>query len=211
METAGCPFVGSGHGSGNAAVFPERNAAKYPVEIAANAENADAGNTGAVTWTKTEDDGLVWTLYDNGALTISGTGAMRDYAYNDKSPVYGNANITSLVIEDGVTRIGKNMCWGCSGLVDVMIPDSVTEIGSFFICLLQQFARRYNSGKCRYHRNFCLSKLHEFGACDNPKQCKKYRNFRISDVYGLNKHHNSGECYGYRGRCIYMVQQFSQR
>ena len=31
VETAGCPFVGSGHGSGNAAVFSERHFAKYPV------------------------------------------------------------------------------------------------------------------------------------------------------------------------------------
>lgn len=121
--------------AGTLLYFPSGTLQNIRWEIAANAENADAGNTGAVTWTKTEDDGLVWTLYDNGALTISGTGAMRDYAYNDKSPVYGNANITSLVIEDGVTRIGKNMCWGCSGLVDVMIPDSITEIGSFsFAC-----------------------------------------------------------------------------
>ena len=31
METAGCPFVGSGHGGGNAAVLPDRYPAKYLV------------------------------------------------------------------------------------------------------------------------------------------------------------------------------------
>ena len=31
MGTAGCPFVGSSHGGGNAAVLPDRYPAKYLV------------------------------------------------------------------------------------------------------------------------------------------------------------------------------------
>ena len=58
---------------------------------------ASAEETGTVTWTETEDDNLVWTLYDNGTLTISGTGAMKDYSYDDNddnpSPAYKNLGV----------------------------------------------------------------------------------------------------------------------
>ena len=40
---------------------------------------ASAEYVGTVTWTKTELDGLTWTLYEDGTLNISGTGAMKDY------------------------------------------------------------------------------------------------------------------------------------
>ena len=56
---------------------------------------ASAEETGAVTWTKIEDDNLVWTLYDNGTLTISGKGAMKDYFHD--SPAYGNSKIKKVV------------------------------------------------------------------------------------------------------------------
>ena len=55
---------------------------------------ASAEETGAVTWTKIEDDGLTWTLYDNGTLTISGSGAMKDYSHD--SPAYSNSKIKKL-------------------------------------------------------------------------------------------------------------------
>ena len=35
--------------------------------------SASADETSAVTWTKTESDGLTWTLDADGTLTISGT------------------------------------------------------------------------------------------------------------------------------------------
>ncbi len=58
---------------------------------------ASAEDAGAVTWTKIEDDNLVWTLYDNGTLTISGKGAMKDYSYDDNddnpSPAYKNLDV----------------------------------------------------------------------------------------------------------------------
>ena len=92
--------------AGTLLYFPSGTLQNIRWEIAANAENADAGNTGSVTWTKTEDDGLVWTLYDNGTLTISGEGAMKNY-YNNSPATQKKDNIKKVVIEDGVTSIGN--------------------------------------------------------------------------------------------------------
>ena len=51
---------------------------------------------------------LTWSM-DNGVLTISGEGAMSDWASVEETPWYADMeDITSIVIEDGVTSIGKN-------------------------------------------------------------------------------------------------------
>lgn len=69
-------------------------------------------------------------------LTISGSGAMNDYSsYSGKydSPWWtGNyyKSIQTVVIENGVTSIGKSAFSGCLNLTSVTIPSSVTDIGS---------------------------------------------------------------------------------
>ena len=78
------------------------------------------------------EDNLTWTLYADGTLTISGTGAMKNYDYNDNpSPVYNNSNVKKVVIEDGVTSIGNSAFNECISLTSITIPDSVTSIGTY--------------------------------------------------------------------------------
>ena len=78
------------------------------------------------------EDNLTWKLDANGTLTISGTGAMKDYDYDSNpSPVYNNSDVKKIVIEDGVTSIGNFAFHSCSSLPSITIPDSVTSIGSY--------------------------------------------------------------------------------
>ena len=70
-------------------------------------------------------------------LTISGTGAMTDYPDPSERPWYSSVEeIETVIIEDGVTRIGNRAFFDCSGLTTVTIPASVTTIGdeAFFNC-----------------------------------------------------------------------------
>ena len=86
---------------------------------AATAESAAGAKSG-----KTGD--CTWSLDDNGTLTISGNGAMKDY-YSTESLPWGNT-IEKVIIKNGVTAIGNYTFDGCA-LKNVYIPDSVTSIG----------------------------------------------------------------------------------
>ena len=81
-----------------------------------------------------------WELYQDGTLYIKGSGAMSDYSIssdaNDTSfcsaPWYAShrSDIQTVILEDGITRIGEHAFTYCSAMHSVSIPDSVTEIGA---------------------------------------------------------------------------------
>ncbi len=100
--------------------------------LLANAEIIDTGICG---------DNLNWTLDENGCFSITGFGDMYDYntTYNTigidyyTTAPWGNyrTSIKTILIQDGVTRLGRAAFFGCTELVSVNIPDSVTTIGSY--------------------------------------------------------------------------------
>jgi hypothetical protein len=71
---------------------------------------------------KNEFSPVLWG-YDNGTqtLTISGTGAMADYNSDNQPWKDFRGDITSVVIEDGVTSIGNNAFKDCTSLTSVTI------------------------------------------------------------------------------------------
>ena len=76
-------------------------------------------------------DNLTWT-FDNGTLTISGTGEMKNYSgnLNQSAPWHSNIkSIKSVVIEKGVTNIGDYAFSWCNSLTSITIPNSVISIG----------------------------------------------------------------------------------
>ena len=79
-------------------------------------------------------DSVYWTLDEDGLLTISGTGRMWDYGYTDAGWQYAPwyyLNVTSVVIEEGITHIGDFAFYCCDTLTSVTIPNSVTSIGDW--------------------------------------------------------------------------------
>jgi len=81
-----------------------------------------------------EGDGtnLTWALTEDGTLTISGEGKMKDWASFRFVPWYSHTNfIKTVVIEDDVTTIGDYAFSFRSELTSVTIPDSVTSIGNY--------------------------------------------------------------------------------
>ena len=91
------------------------------------------------TWdiSQNGDGSVMATLSDDGTLTISGNGEMK--FWNSSYVVAWDSNrknIKNVIINNGVTSIGKYAFEGCSNLTSITIPNSVTSIGmsAFYYC-----------------------------------------------------------------------------
>ena len=88
----------------------------------------DSGSCGGWTVTYTY-------VESTGTLTISGVVSVKEYManYESSSDRPWNAycsSIKNVVINNGVTSIGKNAFYGCTGLTSVTIGNDVTSIGN---------------------------------------------------------------------------------
>ena len=73
---------------------------------------------------------VTWTLSCDSVLTISGTGAMKDWTTSTTIPWDSyKSSIKTVVINDGVTNIGGYAFYNCNNLTSVSIPNTVTTIG----------------------------------------------------------------------------------
>jgi hypothetical protein len=107
-----------------------------PVTALADGEPSVVGQG---TCGATEADNLTWTLTQDGVLTISGAGAMKDFSdIAGLAPwIEFDVQIISVVIEEGVTHIGDSAFSSMMGgqrtnladLADVTIADTVRTIG----------------------------------------------------------------------------------
>ena len=90
-------------------------------------------SVGGFCGTTGHESEVTWELAltsNSGVLTISGTGAMKDAAGEGMPWKDYVSNITTVIIENGVTSIGEDAFNGCSSLASVNIPASVTSIGN---------------------------------------------------------------------------------
>ena len=80
-------------------------------------------------------ENLTWGIDTDGTLTISGTGDMQDYdvvsendAWHTTAPWYAYSP-KKLVLEEGITHVGKSAFVGCGFTGELTIPKGVTDIG----------------------------------------------------------------------------------
>lgn len=74
-----------------------------------------------------------WILKD-GVLTITGTGPMKNFS---KDRPFREDLVRKLVIEEGITTIGNNICRDCENLITAELPSSLASVGenSFLNCV----------------------------------------------------------------------------
>lgn len=75
---------------------------------------------------------VMWSLAGDGVLTIYGAGAMIDYTASSAQPWYSyKADITKIVVEEGITYIGKLNFYGLTNAKSAVIADSVISTGTY--------------------------------------------------------------------------------
>ena len=132
-KTGNLTAVVNAVGPGNAtitAISEDGNArAKCTVTVT---YGGSCGKDDPATGDVDESQNVVWMLTGN-TLTISGTGAMADYAEASGQPWTAmHSDIKAIVIEDGVTSIGNYAFSLCEYVTSgVSIPASVTSIGNY--------------------------------------------------------------------------------
>lgn len=87
------------------------------IDEAPQSVGASSGTTGECNWS-----------LQNGVLTISGNGATADYDTALNKTPWGY-NIKKVIIESGVTAIGRSAFSGCHSLTEVQIAPTVVSIG----------------------------------------------------------------------------------
>lgn len=97
-------------------------ATEEPTEATTEPEITIGGSCGAnANWSFDENSGV---------LTISGSGPMDDFSEAPWYAKYRNS-ITTVIIQPGVTTIGKSAFASCRKITSVSIPSTVTKIGAF--------------------------------------------------------------------------------
>ena len=101
-----------------------------------NSETTDVDESKNVMWCISPDDPATTDIDESKVLTISGTGAMANYSGQDMPWLAYKDDITTVVIEAGVTSIGGRAFYSFTKLESVTIPASVTQIGdaAFYGC-----------------------------------------------------------------------------
>ncbi len=86
-----------------------------------------------MVWGASHPSGSTTVTVSGSTITISGEGAMANYANGSEiNSLWGTAisSATTLIVEDGVTHIGAYSFYGFKNLTSVTIPSSVTSIGA---------------------------------------------------------------------------------
>ncbi|WP_172794652.1 leucine-rich repeat protein [Acetivibrio ethanolgignens] len=76
-----------------------------------------------------EGDNLTWVIDNSGTLTISGQGEMVDEVYGIWYMSTESNLVKKIVIQSGVTSLGKCAFRNCKLATEITIPDTVTSIG----------------------------------------------------------------------------------
>ncbi|MBO5452775.1 MAG: leucine-rich repeat protein [Clostridia bacterium] len=74
---------------------------------------------------------ITWSLTDTGVLRVMGTGALPNYSSSNRPPWYElKSSITSVIVSEGITKIGNQAFAAATNLTTIDLPVSVTSIGT---------------------------------------------------------------------------------
>lgn len=113
----------------------EVSANEYPAEIEADKDlTVLSDSDDAVTYLAqgecgAQGDNIVWTMSEDGTLTITGSGEMANYTASTAPWKEYLSTIKSVAVGEGVTAIGDYSFKNCTVMTSASLASSVTEVG----------------------------------------------------------------------------------
>lgn len=111
-------------------------------------------------------DDLTWSFQD-GTLTVFGSGAMSDFAESTMAPWHSlRGEIRKLVLPEGLTHIGALAFYECTRLTVVDLPEGVVSIGAYAFARCQRLQlldlgkKLQSIGADAFHGCWALDGLH---------------------------------------------------
>lgn len=145
--------------------------------VTAFAQGESSGEVSGYCGAENGGKNLSWTLDNNGVLTITGNGAMKDYSGDSdawRPDWYGNRDgIRSVVLDDNITHIGNYAFDDCThiesvrytrynnGNAGIALPEKVTTIGD------HAFSRTGVKGTLELPKNLTAIGADAFYQCKN--------------------------------------------
>jgi hypothetical protein len=144
---------------------------------------------------------------ETGLLTISGSGAMYDYLDKTVSPFYGS-DVEEVIVEKGVTSVGKNaFCqnaalksvsvansvksigdyafYGCTGLTSIEIPNSVTNIGGYAFYNCEALASVEIPNSIKYINEYTFYACSSLKSIEIPNSVRGIREWAFNNCNSL--------------------------
>lgn len=86
--------------------------------------------TGDIVATGSLGQDIYYVHYSNGNVLVRGTGEMYNYDTDSNiSPLRGNNDIQSVVVDEGVTSVGEYVFGNCQNMKNITLPTTLTSIG----------------------------------------------------------------------------------
>ncbi|MBQ5969682.1 MAG: leucine-rich repeat protein [Clostridia bacterium] len=119
--------------------------------------------------------GVNWTLDNQGNLTITGAGPMKNYSSSNRSPFFGSTAIKDVWIGEGVTTVGSQAFGKCSNLVSIHIPSSVTSINQYAFWFCEKLERLSVGQNCKLIDSYACAN------CTSLKSVSLWAGTRVAD------------------------------
>ena len=115
----------------------------YPPDNATWTQAVRQNYGGSLTWQADIQDiasgvtgEVSWRITNDGTMIFFGQGATDDYADSDAPWTAYESQITSVIVEEGVTALGDYCCFNMANATGVQLPETLTYLGAnaFYGC-----------------------------------------------------------------------------
>lgn len=148
---------------------------------------ADGESDGIGAMSGTCGTNLTWALSTDGTLTITGTGAMKNYDRSTGTPWEARKSaIKTVVVGTGVTSLGNYAFSGCNALTSVSLPNGLRTVGN------NTFA------SCKSLVSITLPSTVTSIGSETFSYCERLKNVQLSDQLETIGYYAFSNCYDLR-------------